>query len=157
MRKPRIKPRMKCPRGFRRAERRLTETEKRRRKLMQDQIDAESKFPVVKSKIDKIRDNLAANIAKGRYGYLVSLKAMLRLSYKWNAKGTLRRRLNIVAKLYGIVPRKDANQFSGLVAACCARDRRIVSRWSLLLDEAFNGQIKPARLEKFARTKKVRS
>jgi hypothetical protein len=153
MRKPRTRPRTKGPKGLRPRTPRLSEAQKRRQKVARARIDAEAVFPVVKEKIEEIRLRFSDDVASGRFGYLKPLKRIYRLVIKWNADEVLDARLKTVANLYEIVPRKDANRFSVLVKACTNRDRKTISRWSLLLKDALDQEISPQAFATFAKNR----
>jgi hypothetical protein len=102
---------------------------------------AEKNFPNLKETIEKIRLHFSADLASGRYGFAKFLERIYRLILKWREDGKLKARLKTVSELFAIVPRNDANRFSVLVKICTNRDRRTISRWSLMLDNALRQRI----------------
>jgi hypothetical protein len=126
--------------------------------------EAEKNFPILKQKLDDIKERFKENRAAGRYDYLRSLLEIYSLVWKWDQERKLNDgRLATIAKLRGVALRDNANRFSGIVAYCCDlgertkkerdRDRKTVSRWSQQLDVAFEQETRPNRLIDFLKEK----
>ena len=147
MPKLRTKPRKNSRKGFGPFPRPQSEAARRRTK----QMEAERDFPKLKAKIEGIAKGLKENLAKGRFDYLASLEEMFRLVHKWESDDMLDERLQTVADLDGRAPHKGANRFSVLVRACTDRNAQTISRWSLVLEEAFSEEIEPKEFVEFAR------
>jgi hypothetical protein len=131
--------------GGARPERKLSADEKRQN----DKEKAEKEFPELLSVFRGIKDELKKNLAKGRFEYQKSLKKMYRLVWDWDAEGSLNEKQTAIARLRGVPLHPNANRFSGIVAICCDRDRKTVSRWSQDLDNAFEAEVAPQRLISF--------
>jgi hypothetical protein len=111
-----------------------------------DKAKAEQEFSDLVVIFENIKADLKENLAKGRFDYRKSLKKMYRLVWDWDAEGFLNDNQKAIARLRGVPLRPKANRFSGIVAVCCDRDRRTVSRWSQDLDKAFKADVAPQRL-----------
>jgi hypothetical protein len=121
-----------------------------------EKAEAEENFPVLKRKLDAIRERFKENRAAGRFDYLKSLQEIYALVWQWDLEEIIESRLEIVAKLRGVALRDNANRFSDIVAYCSDfgertkiennRYRKNVSRWSRQLDDAFEQEIPPSEL-----------
>jgi hypothetical protein len=116
----------------------------------EDKMKAEKEHPELLSLFRAIKERLKANLATGRrFEYRKSLEEIYRLVYDWEKEGFLKDNQTIIARLRGVPLRGKANRFNGIVAICCDRDQKTVSRWSQKLDDALEHEIPPKRLMKF--------
>jgi hypothetical protein len=128
---------------------RLSSASKQRVEKESAQEDAKKRFPILEAELDRIAKRLKqARLSGKRFAYKKPLRDLYEMAYRWDKKGTFEARIGHVANLRGISVRTNANDFSVLVKAVLGghADRKTVSRWSVQLKKAMDGDVAPSDL-----------
>jgi hypothetical protein len=128
-----------------------TPAAERRREVRRAQEEAKSRYPGLEAKLDTIANRIrAARLSGRRFAHKEPLQDLYKMAYRWNEKNKLNALIRRAAHLRAISVRANANPFSVLIKAVLDKhaDRKTVSRWSVALNDALEGEVAPSEMGK---------